>query len=115
MIAFASRLVRRILMGFVRAYQVAVSPLLPPSCRFIPSCSNYALEVLEHKSLLEGLWLIVWRLCRCQPLCRGGFDPVPPDRTGPENAAQFRQAVGAVHELPLRTTDGSRLPPRVDD
>ena len=84
MIASASRWFRSILMGLVRAYKAAVSSWLPPSCRFVPSCSDYALEALQRKPLLVGLGLIVWRLCRCQPLCRGGFDPVPggPDKPG---------------------------------
>jgi len=84
MIGLVSRFIRTVLRGLVRAYQALVSPLLPPSCRFVPSCSDYALEVLQRKPLLEGLWLIVQRLGRCHPLCRGGYDPVPPDRTGPE-------------------------------
>ncbi|KPL11193.1 hypothetical protein AMJ85_04250 [candidate division BRC1 bacterium SM23_51] len=81
MIAFVSRWVRWGLAGLVRAYQVVISPVFAPACRFAPSCSDYALEVLQRKPLLEGLWLIARRLSRCHPLCRGGFDPVPPDRS----------------------------------
>jgi len=68
------------LIVLVKGYRRTLSPLLPPSCRFFPTCSDYALEVLERKPLLVGLWLIVYRLGRCHPLCRGGYDPVPPDR-----------------------------------
>ncbi|MCX7719234.1 MAG: membrane protein insertion efficiency factor YidD [Candidatus Sumerlaeaceae bacterium] len=60
----------------IRAYQVCLSPLLPPMCRFYPSCSHYALEALRRKRLLPAIGLILWRLARCQPLCRGGYDPV---------------------------------------
>jgi putative membrane protein insertion efficiency factor len=78
-----SRSVRRILSGLIRAYQRVISPVFAPSCRFVPSCSDYALEVLQRKPLLGGLLLILRRLGRCHPFCRGGFDPVPPDRKGP--------------------------------
>jgi len=82
MSAFLSQQIRRGLMALVRAYQWAVSPVFRPCCRFFPSCSDYALEVLQRKPLREGLGLIARRLVRCQPFCRGGFDPVPPDRSG---------------------------------
>lgn len=70
-------------MALIRGYQLSLSPFLRPCCRFVPSCSDYALEALQRKPLFEGLWLILRRVFRCQPLCRGGFDPVPPDRKGP--------------------------------
>jgi putative membrane protein insertion efficiency factor len=88
MTAFFSRCIRRSLCGLIRVYQGAVSPFFRPSCRFVPSCSNYALEALQRKPLLEGLWLIVRRLCRCHPFCKGGFDPVPPDRERSPNATR---------------------------
>ncbi|MCX8037766.1 MAG: membrane protein insertion efficiency factor YidD [Candidatus Sumerlaeia bacterium] len=72
-----SRWIRRGLQALIRVYQRGLSPLLPPSCRFFPTCSDYALEALERKGLLAGLWLIVRRLARCHPFCKGGFDPVP--------------------------------------
>jgi putative membrane protein insertion efficiency factor len=68
---------RRILAGCVRAYQVALSPLLPPSCRFSPSCSQYALEAITRHGALKGTWLAARRLVRCHPFHPGGFDPVP--------------------------------------
>jgi putative membrane protein insertion efficiency factor len=68
---------KRMLMALICGYQRWISPLLPPSCRFYPSCSNYALEALQCRRLLPALALIAWRLVRCQPLCRGGYDPVP--------------------------------------
>ena len=67
----------RLLMLAVRAYQVLVGPLLPPACRFQPSCSNYALESLERHGAAKGFALTVRRLLRCQPCCAGGLDPVP--------------------------------------
>jgi putative membrane protein insertion efficiency factor len=62
---------------FVRAYQRWVSPLLPRSCRFVPSCSEYALEAIDRYGVLTGGMLAGWRLLRCQPFSHGGFDPVP--------------------------------------
>jgi putative membrane protein insertion efficiency factor len=88
MTASISRAIRGTLMRLVRLYQRVLSPFLGPSCRFVPSCSDYALEALQRKPLFEGLALIAWRLLRCQPLCKGGFDPVPPDSPGHRPAAR---------------------------
>lgn len=67
----------RLLRIFVTAYQWCVKPLLPPSCRFFPSCSEYAHAALERHGALYGGWLVVKRLCRCGPWHPGGHDPVP--------------------------------------
>jgi len=61
----------------VRAYQLTLSPWIGGSCRFRPSCSAYAIEALQKHGFWHGGALTVWRLLRCQPFCRGGFDPVP--------------------------------------
>jgi hypothetical protein len=63
--------------ALVRGYRYLISPLLGPTCRFHPSCSEYAEEALAQHGALRGLWLTVCRLCRCAPWHRGGFDPVP--------------------------------------
>lgn len=68
----------------IRFYQYLLSPLLPPACRFTPSCSEYAREALEIHGVLRGSALAVWRILRCHPLCKGGLDPVPPARTDSE-------------------------------
>ncbi|HSB19371.1 MAG TPA: membrane protein insertion efficiency factor YidD [Anaeromyxobacteraceae bacterium] len=73
-------MIRAALIGLVRLYQVAVSPLLPPSCRFTPSCSAYAAEALRRHGAARGSWLAVRRLARCHPFCEGGIDPVPGQR-----------------------------------
>ncbi len=65
----------------VRAYQLIVSPLLPPSCRFLPSCSDYAIEALERHGALRGGGLALWRLARCHPWGGSGYDPVPRRKT----------------------------------
>ena len=61
----------------IRFYKRFLSPLLPPACRFHPSCSSYALEALHKHGALRGVRLTIWRLLRCQPFHPGGFDPVP--------------------------------------
>lgn len=70
-------MIRAVLVGLVRLYQVGLSPLLPASCRYYPSCSAYAIEALERHGALRGGWLALKRLGRCHPFRAGGFDPVP--------------------------------------
>mgnify|MGYP003294279517 CR=1 FL=1 len=65
------------LIGLVRLYQRHLSPKKPPCCRFTPTCSAYAVEALERYGALIGSALALWRLLRCNPLCKGGYDPVP--------------------------------------
>jgi len=67
----------RLLAGLVRLYQLLVSPLLPPRCRFHPSCSSYAAQALRRHGAAHGGWLTARRLARCHPFCEGGIDPVP--------------------------------------
>ena len=62
----------------IRSYQLLLSPVLPPSCRFLPSCSDYALEAVERHGPARGLGLAAWRLLRCHPWGGSGWDPVPP-------------------------------------
>lgn len=61
----------------IRLYRACISPLLPPSCRFTPTCSQYAIEALRKHGPLRGLWLTVRRLLRCHPWGGSGYDPVP--------------------------------------
>jgi putative membrane protein insertion efficiency factor len=75
-----ARGVARLLAALVKGYQLAISPLLRPSCRFAPSCSEYAYESLVEHGALRGSWLAVRRLLRCHPFCAGGYDPVPPSK-----------------------------------
>lgn len=71
----------RLLIGAVQLYQWTLSPLIVaimgPTCRFHPSCSQYAVEALRKHGALKGTWLTMRRIVRCQPFCEGGFDPVP--------------------------------------
>ena len=61
----------------IRMYQNTISRVLPPSCRFTPSCSHYGYEAIEKYGLIKGGWLAVKRISRCHPLTPGGYDPVP--------------------------------------
>ena len=70
--------VTRVLMAAVTGYRRFISPLLPPRCRFEPSCSAYALEALQVHGAARGLWLAMARIARCHPFNPGGYDPVPP-------------------------------------
>ncbi len=70
--------VTRALIAVLAEYKRYVSPLLPPACRFHPTCSEYMAEALRLHGLVRGLWLGVRRLGRCHPWHPGGFDPVPP-------------------------------------
>lgn len=64
----------------IRAYRRWISPLKPPSCRFHPTCSAYASEAILVHGIFRGLGLATWRILRCHPFARGGYDPVPPAR-----------------------------------
>lgn len=63
----------------LRLYKAVVSPVLPASCRYVPSCSEYAVEALARHGVFRGVVLAAWRLLRCNPFVRGGYDPVPPE------------------------------------
>jgi hypothetical protein len=70
----------------VRAYQLLVSPLLPPSCRYLPTCSDYAIDAFKHHGVLRGGGLALRRLARCHPWGGSGYDPAPAARASAERA-----------------------------
>jgi uncharacterized protein len=65
------------LIWLIRGYQHLISPLLPPSCRFTPTCSQYAIEAVDRFGAIKGSYLATCRICRCHPFHPGGYDPVP--------------------------------------
>ena len=67
---------RQILLFALRLYKRWISPALPPSCRYVPSCSEYAMEAIERHGALRGSWMAAKRVLRCHPFVRGGYDPV---------------------------------------
>jgi uncharacterized protein len=77
-----SNFTKRAMLQLLRAYKWAVSPLLPPACRFVPTCSEYAMEAVERYGALRGGWLAFARILRCHPSARSGYDPVVKHATG---------------------------------
>ena len=67
----------RLLILCIRFYQIFISPLKPPTCRFYPTCSAYAIEAIQKKGPVKGAWLAIKRIAKCHPFHPGGYDPVP--------------------------------------
>lgn len=70
-------MIKSVLLKIIKIYQYAISPLSAPSCRFIPSCSQYSIEVIEKHGVIKGSWLSIKRILRCNPWHPGGYDPAP--------------------------------------
>ncbi len=68
---------KRVLISLIRFYQAAISARRPACCKYYPTCSAYAIEALERFGAFKGSALAIWRILRCNPLSRGGYDPVP--------------------------------------
>ncbi|MFR4967441.1 membrane protein insertion efficiency factor YidD [Lactobacillus kalixensis] len=86
---------RKILIFFVRIYQICISPLFPPSCRYYPTCSNYMIDALKKHGPVLGLIMGISRIIRCNPFIRGGVDPVP------DNFTIFRNPHPEKYEDPI--------------
>ncbi|TKB24934.1 membrane protein insertion efficiency factor YidD [Desulfopila sp. IMCC35006] len=71
-----SNIPKAVFIGLVRGYQYLISPLLPPTCRFIPTCSTYAIQAIEKYGVVRGSLMGIRRILRCHPFSRGGYDPV---------------------------------------
>ena len=92
-----NRISKTLLLALLRGYKRALSPFLPPACRYVPTCSEYAAESIEIHGALRGSALAIWRVLRCHPFVRGGYDPVPVLDVGndPENSgASLHGAAG---------------------
>ncbi len=89
------RLARQAAIGMVRAYQWLLSPVLPASCRYHPTCSHYACEAISRHGVLRGGWLAAARILRCHPWRTGGLDPVPENFTPPLSNVRTRWTAGA--------------------
>lgn len=70
-------MLKKIFIALIRFYQVAISPLKPPTCRFYPTCSHYGLEAIQRFGAIKGGWLALKRISKCHPFHPGGIDPVP--------------------------------------
>jgi uncharacterized protein len=71
-------MIKPVLLSVLRGYKRWISPVLPPACRYLPTCSDYAQEALIRHGVIRGSWLATRRLCRCHPWGGHGYDPVPP-------------------------------------
>ena len=81
-------MISAVLIAALRCYKRVLSPLLPPACRFTPTCSVYAVEALSRHGAWRGSWLSARRLCRCHPWGGHGYDPVPPPPSGSREASR---------------------------
>ena len=86
-----ARLPARLIVRLIRGYQTAISPGLGPACRYLPTCSDYALQAIERHGVVRGGAMSVWRLLRCNPFSAGGYDP-PSDPAHAESDAEPRPA-----------------------
>ncbi|WP_206165432.1 membrane protein insertion efficiency factor YidD [Mammaliicoccus sciuri] len=71
---------KKVFIKLIRLYQRYISPLTPPTCRFQPTCSNYAVEAISEYGVIKGTWLGTKRILKCHPFYPGGYDPVPPKK-----------------------------------
>ena len=83
---------KKIVLQLLRGYKWMISPMLPPACRYVPTCSEYAMEAVERYGILRGGAMAVWRVLRCHPLAGGGYDPVARDH-GDGRGTKFEQPV----------------------
>lgn len=83
-------------LTLLRAYKWALSPFLPPACRYVPTCSDYAVEAIERHGAFRGSAIAIWRVLRCHPFVRGGYDPVPWDEVANdfESGDSLRRTAG---------------------
>ncbi len=68
---------KKLFLGIIRFYQNKISPHTPPACKYYPTCSQYGYEAIERFGVLKGSALAIWRVLRCNPFSKGGYDPVP--------------------------------------
>jgi putative membrane protein insertion efficiency factor len=96
-----NRITKTFLLMMLRGYKWALSPMLPPACRYVPTCSEYAIEAVERYGAIRGTAMAVWRLLRCHPFVRGGYDPIslPLESVSDTGAALRRTAEGGCPHL----------------
>jgi putative membrane protein insertion efficiency factor len=95
-----TRLPQAILLWVLKTYKWMFSPLLPPSCRYVPSCSEYAMEAVERYGVLRGGLKATWRVLRCHPFVKGGLDPVVRENRFAAEASLH------AHNTPMRLVNG---------
>jgi uncharacterized protein len=98
---------RRLALALLKLYKRWVSPALPPSCRYVPTCSEYAIEAVERYGALRGGLMAAWRLLRCHPLAKGGLDPVVKNNLSSRPKQIIAQAM-------ISAAEGPCVSPRLD-
>jgi uncharacterized protein len=89
-----NRFPKTLLLALLRGYKWTLSPFLPPACRYVPTCSEYAAEAIERHGALRGSMMAAWRVLRCHPFVRGGYDPVPTNHVAPDAPAHSHGTAG---------------------
>jgi len=91
------QIAKRVTLQLLRAYKWAISPLFPPACRYVPTCSEYAMEAIDRYGVLRGGLMAIARLLRCHPFVKGGYDPVVARRRSSDDqratTVPYRRAV----------------------
>jgi len=97
-------------LWLLRLYKRWISPAFPPSCRYVPTCSEYALEAVERYGVVRGGVMAAWRILRCHPLAKGGLDPVvKKERPSAARAAGVVDRHGMAEAMPLQSHSGTEL------
>jgi putative membrane protein insertion efficiency factor len=94
-----TRFPKTLLLTLLRGYKWALSPFLPPACRYVPTCSDYAAEAIDRHGAFRGSAMAIWRVLRCHPFVRGGYDPVPTLMGDVTAAAHRTTAGGGCHHV----------------
>ncbi|HTR26033.1 MAG TPA: membrane protein insertion efficiency factor YidD [Terriglobales bacterium] len=92
-------------LSMLRFYKRWISPSLAPSCRYVPTCSEYAMEAIERRGVVCGGMMAAWRLLRCHPFVKGGYDPVVKQPTSASGGSQFVHTMDCIHGRTLTTND----------
>ena len=90
---------KHVMIGLIRLYQKFISPIKPSCCRFKPTCSAYAIEAFQKRGFFIGFILTVWRILRCNPFCKGGYDPVPEKGLRNPKNAEIRESIEATDDI----------------
>ena len=99
---------KHIAIFFIKIYRKFISPLKPPTCRFTPTCSAYAIEAFKKRGFFAGLILTTYRLLRCNPFSRGGYDPVPERGFKPYGKTKVENPSSDLARVDASTTDTTK-------